>query len=70
MDQTMRRTCPADKDLSLLTCSLCGNKDRFIEVMAEEAHLVNGRREYIKLLEGVVDRYLCWQCGAAVETEV
>jgi hypothetical protein len=67
----MRNTCPTHNDngLSRLACSVCGNKDRFIEVMAEEAHLVNGRKDYIRLLEGIVDRYLCWKCGAKVETE-
>jgi hypothetical protein len=66
----MKRTCITDDDQDRLTCSACGNRDRFIEVMAEEANLVNGRGDHIKLLEGVVDRYLCWRCGATVEIEV
>jgi hypothetical protein len=50
-----------------LGCSECGNKDRFIEVMAEEVHLVDRNKTYIKLLEGRADRYLCWECGATLE---
>jgi transposase len=50
-----------------LTCPACGNSDRFIEVMAEEAHLVDGSLKYIRLIEGIVDRYTCWQCGVSIE---
>jgi hypothetical protein len=52
-----------------LLCPSCGNDKRFIEVMHEEAHLVNARRVYIKLIEGVVDRYLCWEFGVTVAEE-
>ncbi len=38
--------------------------------MSEEAHLVNGERDYIRLLEGIVDHYLCWECGATVEDDL
>jgi hypothetical protein len=65
----MKRTCPTHKDQDELACPVCGYKDKFIEVMAEEAHLVNGRRDYIKLVEGVVDHYLCWKCGSTFQTE-
>ncbi|MGA3182058.1 MAG: hypothetical protein ABSF38_17095 [Verrucomicrobiota bacterium] len=50
-----------------LTCAECGNKERFIEVMDVEIHLVNGRRDYIRLLDGITDHYICWCCGATIE---
>lgn len=52
-----------------LVCANCGNHDRFIEVMAEEAHIVNGNFDYIELLEGIVDHYICWECGISFELE-
>lgn len=52
-----------------LVCPSCGNKNRFIEVMAEEVHLVNGRRNYIRLLEAVTDHYVCCECGETIEAE-
>ena len=52
-----------------LVCLDCGNKDRFIEVMAEEIHLVNGNRRYLRLLEGIVDHYVCPECGAPIEAD-
>jgi len=50
-----------------LACSRCGNLERFVEIMDVEIHLVNGNRDYIKLLEGVADHYLCHDCGAEIE---
>jgi len=50
-----------------LRCPECGNTERFVEVMAVETHLVNGRKDYIRLLDGIADYYLCWGCGAAIE---
>jgi DNA-directed RNA polymerase subunit RPC12/RpoP len=50
-----------------LICSVCGNKERFIEVMDVETHLVNGRKDYVRLLDGIADHYLCWTCGATVK---
>jgi hypothetical protein len=58
---------PPKLECGELICLRCGNDKRFIEVMAEEAHLVNGRGDYIKLIEGIVDRHLCWVCGARIE---
>lgn len=49
-----------------LRCPECGNTERFVEVMAVETHLVNGRKDYIRLLEGIADHYLCWGCGATI----
>ena len=36
--------------------------------MDVETHLVNGQKDYIRLLEGIPGRYLCWECGDLVET--
>ena len=52
-----------------LVCPDCGNTNRFIEVMAEEAHVVNGHRDYIRLLAAVVDHYVCCECGETIELE-
>ncbi len=52
-----------------LVCPECGNSHRFIEVMAEEAHIVDGNRNYIGLLEGIVDRYICSQCSTTIELD-
>jgi hypothetical protein len=50
-----------------LYCSGCGNTDRFVEMMSYEFHLVDGRRNYIHLLEAEVDHYICFKCGREVE---
>jgi hypothetical protein len=50
-----------------LVCPCCDNKDRFVEVMAKEVHLVNGQRDYIRLLEAVTDYYICTECGERIE---
>jgi DNA-directed RNA polymerase subunit RPC12/RpoP len=63
----MKRSCSTVKEDHGLICSVCGNKERFIEVMAVETHLVNGRKDYIKLLDGIADHYLCWNCGATIQ---
>ena len=57
------------KPKTLLTCPNCGNTSRFIEVMAEEAHVVNGNLDYIRLLEAVVDHYLCCECDETIELD-
>ncbi|MGA2657040.1 MAG: type II toxin-antitoxin system prevent-host-death family antitoxin [Verrucomicrobiota bacterium] len=58
------RTAKADDGL---TCTVCGNKDRFVEFMDVEIHLVNGHKDYIRLLDGIPDHYLCDSCGARIE---
>jgi hypothetical protein len=63
----MKRNCSTAKKDDGLICSVCGNTERFIEVMAEETHLVNGRKDYIRLLEAIADHYRCWNCGTAVK---
>jgi hypothetical protein len=50
-----------------LKCDACGNSDRFIEIMKSESHLVDGRLNYLHLLEAQTDRYLCAECGQEVE---
>jgi hypothetical protein len=65
----MKRNCSIAKADSGLVCAECGNKDRFIEFMDVEIHLVNGRKDYIRLLDGIADHYVCWSCGAAIEDE-
>ena len=37
--------------------------------MAEEAHVVNGRLNYIHLLAATVDHYVCCECGEAIELD-
>ncbi len=64
--EIMKKNCSSAKADDGLVCCACGNKERFIEVMAEEAHLVNGCKDYIRLLSGIADHYLCWDCGAPI----
>jgi len=51
-----------------LVCPACGSRERFIEVMESEAHLVDGNRNYIRLIEGVSDHYTCFACGEAFDS--
>jgi hypothetical protein len=37
--------------------------------MAEETNLVDGTLTHVRLLEGIVDHYICWNCGVSIETE-
>ena len=63
------KTSTASKNLAsgnLLICSNCGNTHRFIEVMAEEVHIVDGNLNYIRLLEAVTDHYICCQCDESL----
>ena len=53
-----------------LKCPACGNTRRFIEVVAEEAHVVNGHLDYIYLLWGVPDHYICCECDEAIELDI
>jgi predicted RNA-binding Zn-ribbon protein involved in translation (DUF1610 family) len=63
------RTHSSNRIENDLVCQDCGNRSRFIEVMAEEVHLVDAKRNYIRLLEGVVDHYLCPECGASIKAD-
>ena len=48
---------------SELHCSSCGNRDRFVEIMSHESHLVDGKLNYLHLLDAEVDHYRCHVCG-------
>ena len=65
----MKTASPKIQPPDSLVCPHCGNTNRFIEVMAEEAHVVNGRRDYIRLLAAVVDHYVCCECSETIELE-
>lgn len=52
-----------------LVCPACGNRGRFIEVMESEAHLVDGDRNYIRLIEGIADHYICCECDESFESD-
>jgi hypothetical protein len=69
MKKVMNEDRSAAKSDDGLVCSACGNKERFIEVMAVETHLVNRRKDYIRLLEGVADHYRCWNCGIIIQEQ-
>ena len=63
------RTRASTKSKSIgkrLVCPTCGNAYRFIEVMAEEAHLVDGNLNYIRLVEAVADHYVCCECDESI----
>jgi DNA-directed RNA polymerase subunit RPC12/RpoP len=60
---TSASSCPR------LVCPECGHDRRFIQVMSEEAHLVDGNFNYIRLIEGIVDHYVCRECGASFKAE-
>jgi hypothetical protein len=53
----------------VLTCPACGNQDRFIEIMDTEVHLVDGSRTHIRLIEGVTDHFLCYECGESFDPD-
>lgn len=53
-----------------LTCSECSNTNRFVEIMAEETHLVDGQLNYIRLLDAVVDHYVCCECGTVIKPQL
>ena len=66
---TMKTASQEPKTKNSLVCPHCGNTRRFIEVMAEEAHVVNGQRVYIRLLAAVADHYVCCECGETIELD-
>jgi DNA-directed RNA polymerase subunit RPC12/RpoP len=57
------------KPSTVLVCPKCGNRERFIEVMDEEAHLVDGNLNYIKLVEGIPDHYICVECHETISAD-
>jgi hypothetical protein len=46
-----------------LHCPVCGNDDRFVEVMEYETHLVDADYNYLHLIEAEVGYYYCYYCG-------
>ncbi len=52
-----------------LRCPECDNDALFIEIMNFESHLVNGDLTYVRLLDAVADRYICYECGEAIEPD-
>lgn len=64
----MRKSSPAKARRSTyLRCTDCGNEARFVEIMEFESHLVDGRLNYIRLLDAGTDYYLCARCHQRVE---
>ncbi len=56
-------TKTSDSSSNKLVCPACGGHERFIEVLESEAHIVNGNRDYIRLIEAVTDHFICFSCG-------
>ena len=50
-----------------LKCPHCGNEDRFLEIMATESHLVDGRLNYLHLVSAEAQEYRCCGCSRTVE---
>lgn len=50
-----------------LHCKECGNNELFVEIMNHESHLIDGKLNYLHLLDSDVDHYLCHVCGNTVE---
>lgn len=63
----MKATLPKPQSRHRLVCPDCGNAHRFIEVMEEEAHVVDGDLNYIRLLAATVDHYVCCECAKTIE---
>jgi hypothetical protein len=63
VDPTRMRQIPT------LTCSKCGNKDVFVEIMDYEVHLVDGNLNYLHVLESQVDYYKCYVCDEPIDID-
>jgi len=50
-----------------LSCGECGNGELFVEIMSHESHLIDGKLNYLHLLDSAVDHYLCHLCGSTVK---
>jgi len=61
-----RNALTVTNQLPSLECKACGNKDRFIEIMLSEAHLVDGNLNYLHLVYAKADSYRCFDCGKEV----
>ena len=58
---------PGSKSEPSLSCRECGNSDLFVEIVSHESHLIDGKLNYLHLLDSAVDHYLCHLCGNTVE---
>jgi hypothetical protein len=63
-----KRTKSASQPICLV-CPKCGNDERFIEIMKEEAHLVDSKLTYITLVEGIPDSYVCVKCHETIPAD-
>jgi hypothetical protein len=50
-----------------LKCPTCGNVKLFLEVMAEELHVVDGSMNYVRLAAAEVDHYECLDCDTEIK---
>jgi hypothetical protein len=62
-----RRFCDVRPEYWGLRCPHCGNEDRFLEIMANESHLVDGRLNYLHLVTAKTQEYRCCECLRVVE---
>ena len=65
-----KRLLKLSKSFEGLQCSACSNTELFIEIMDCESHLVDGRLNYLHLIEAVTDHYKCYDCGESIALEV
>lgn len=56
-----------DRDPKRLHCSVCGNGDRFVQVMEYETHLVDANYNYLHLIDAEVGYYYCYYCGEDID---
>lgn len=59
----------SQKPPAKLHCPECDNSSLFIEIMDFESHLVNSNLTYVRLLDAVTDRYICYECGESIEPD-
>lgn len=64
------RPVKISKSFEGLCCPICGNTERFIEIMEHESHLVDGKLNYLHLIDALTDHYLCYKCGESIEVDM
>ncbi len=62
----IKESQPSSNFEAILNCDECGNSELFVEIMSHESHLVDGKLNYLHLLDAVVDHYFCHLCGNKV----
>lgn len=50
----------------VLKCHRCGNDEKFMEY-TDEAHIVSGNMDYVRLAWAETQRYECFECFAIVK---